>query len=549
MQLWTREHKPMVPRPYQEDALAALHHHVCNQPTNPCVVLPTGAGKSPVMAWAIERWAREYPPLRVVVLAHVKELVAQNADKMHKIWPEADIGIFAAGLGRRQVSHRITFASIDSVYQRWGEFEPFDLIIVDEAHRIPAKGEGKYRQFINGCRSVNRDLRVVGFTATPYRLSSGPICHRDHILQEVCYEANVSDLIGQSYLCKLRSKVGQHQPDLSGVKKQGGEYVVKSLAEAVDREKVVSEAVAEAVRILNAENRQGALFFCVDLAHCQHVSVELRRYGWEAPTLTSRTSHADRDQLVRSFIDGQLRAIANVNVLTEGFDATRTDAIVLLRPTQSKGLYSQMVGRGLRTDPRKTDCLVLDFSQCISAHGPIDCLDAGHADLATCAKCQEVFSRAIGECPVCGTPVPKRTPPAEAESAAERERRMHDARPSDRSILSGEPETINVSEVSVHRHVKPGSPDSLRITYRSGLSTYREWVCLDHGGYAAAKAAGWWRRRFGDPVPSVDQALADMFLAHKLTQATKAITVRRVGKYTEVSHVTLKDEPVYAHTA
>jgi DNA repair protein RadD len=548
MQLWTREHKPMMPRPYQEDALVALHHHVCNKPSNPCVVLPTGAGKSPVMAWAIERWAREYPPLRVVVLAHVKELVAQNADKMHRIWPEADIGIFAAGLGRRQVSHKITFASIDSVYQRWGEFEPFDIIIVDEAHRIPAKGEGKYRQFINGCRSINRDLRVVGFTATPYRLSSGPICHRDHILQDVCYEANVSDLIGQGYLCKLRSKVGQNQPDLTGVKKQGGEYVVKSLAQAVDKERIVADAVAEAVRILNAENRQGAIFFCVDLDHCAHVSAELRRHGWEAPPITSRTPHADRDRLVKAFTDGQLRAITNVNVLTEGFDATRTDAIVLLRPTQSKGLYSQMVGRGLRTDPRKPDCLVLDFAQCIGSHGPIDCLDAGEADLATCAKCQEVFSRAIGECPVCGTPVPKRAP-AEIEAAAERERRMHEARPSDRSILSGEPETIEVSEVTVARHVKPGSPDSLRITYRSGLNQYREWVCLDHGGYAAAKAAGWWRRRFGEPVPTVDQALADMFLAHKLATRTKSITVRRVGKYTEVSGVTLTDEPVYAHTA
>jgi DNA repair protein RadD len=207
-----------------------------------------------------------------------------------------------------------------------------------------------------------------------------------------------------------------------------------------------------------------------------------------------------------------------------------------------------MVGRGLRTDPRKPDCLVLDFAQCIGSHGPIDCLDAGEADLATCAKCQEVFSRAIGECPVCGTPVPKRAP-AEIEAAAERERRMHEARPSDRSILSGEPETIEVSEVTVARHVKSGSPDSLRITYRSGLNQYREWVCLDHGGYAAAKAAGWWRRRFGEPVPTVDQALADMFLAHKLATRTKSITVRRVGKYTEVSHVTLKDEPVYAHTA
>ena len=183
----------MQPRPYQREAIDALDAHLCSKATNPCVVLPTGSGKSPVMAWTIQRYKQDYPPFRCIVLAHVKELVEQNADKMRQVWPEAPIGIFAAGLRRRQRSQCITFASIDSVYDKADQFDPFDLVMVDEAHRIPARGEGKYRRFIQDAQLQNPNLRVVGYTATPYRLGCGPICHRDHVLNEIAYNANVRE--------------------------------------------------------------------------------------------------------------------------------------------------------------------------------------------------------------------------------------------------------------------------------------------------------------------------------------------------------------------
>jgi DNA repair protein RadD len=206
----------IIPRPYQEEALEALDRHVMHKDNNPCVVIPTGGGKSVLMAWAIQNWKRDYPPFRCIILAHRKELVAQNAAELAGLWPGGDIGIYSAGLGRRDETHSILFASIDSVWRKWGEFPAWDCIIIDEAHRIPARGEGKYMAFLKGCRIANKNLRIVGFTATPFRMGCGPICHRDHILNEVVYEANVGDLIAQGFLCRLRSKVGDVQPDLDG---------------------------------------------------------------------------------------------------------------------------------------------------------------------------------------------------------------------------------------------------------------------------------------------------------------------------------------------
>jgi DNA repair protein RadD len=522
-------------RPYQVETIEALHSHICNKQTNPCVVLPTGAGKSVVMGAQIGRWHEQAPWVRGCVLAHRKELIEQNAAKLKALYPDLPVGIFSAGLGRKDYDSPILFASIDSIYNKSGEFPPFDFLFVDEAHRIPPNGEGKYRTFIQGCQRFNRELRVVGWTATPFRMNVGSICHKDHILNEVCYEAKVTDLIAAGYLSKLRSKVGEAQPDLASVKRNsGGDYINNSLAAATNKDHVVSAAVSEAVRIMRAENRQSVVFFCVNVEHCIKVHKELARLGVHAPYLTGKTKRDDRDKLVRDFKARRINAVCCVNVLTEGFDAPHVDCIVLLRPTLSAGLFSQMVGRGLRLSSGKDCCLVLDFANCIDEHGPIDLLGSDQRVVtATCAECRESFSRAIRKCPECGWEIPKRE--VERIEQAERKVRMHGDKASGRSILSCEPETHKVDAVFVARHVKPGSPDSLKIQYRCGLSVFREWVCLDHPGYAGQKAQKWWQERLGrGPATSVNEALGDMFLSQKLLEWTKTITVRRNGKYFEV---------------
>lgn len=532
----------LIPYPYQEEACDALNSHLREKQTNPLVVIPTGGGKSFIMAYAINGWKRDYPPFRCIILAHREELVQQNAQELIDIWPEGDIGIYSAGLKRRDEEHSIIFASIDSVHRRWGNFAPWDVIMVDEAHRIPASGEGKYREFIKGSRISNPNLRVIGLTATPFRMS-GPICHKDHMLHEICYEANVGDLIQKGYLCKLRSKVGDVQPDLSGVKRNhNGDYVEKSLSEATNIPAVVTKAVASAVAHIRREGRKSVVFFCVDVPHCKQVSMELRKHGIDAPCVTANTPKDERKRIAERFKAGQLHAICNVNVYTEGFNAKCVDCIVILRPTLSKGLYVQMVGRGLRIHPSKSDCLILDYAHCIDEHGPIDCIDAGEVKLIECCGCGDVFSRAARICPHCQWAIPKQE--IERAEAEEREKKLHAAEVSRREILGRTPEVIAVDGVEVSRHKKDGAPDSIRVQYRCGLATFREWICLDHPGYAQQKARQWWWKRFGEEAKTitVDRALEDLFLSQRIAGATESITVVRNGKYTEIVDYKLKRE-------
>lgn len=527
----------MIPRPYQTEALAALRKHICEKESNPCVVIPTGGGKSALIAWAIQEWKKQCPWFRCVILAHRKELIEQNATELNTLYPGSGAGIFSAALERRDYEASILYASIDSVYKRSGDFMPWDVIMVDEAHRIPFSGEGKYRTFINGSKRFNKKLRVIGWTATPFRMAGGQICHADHILNEVCYEVKVTELIKDGFLCPLRSKVGVTQPELKNVKRNsGGDYILKSLAEATNRQKIVSSAIAEAARIVQLESRKSVIFFCVDIEHCKRVSFELQRHGIHAPFVTGKTKQHNRDRIVRDFKSGKLKAVCNVNVYTEGFNAQRVDCIVLLRPTLSPGLFSQMVGRGLRIHPTISDCLVLDFAGCIEEHGPIDLLGGAPTVLAVCAECRESFSRAIKICPTCGWEIPKQE--LDRLNAVELQKRLHGTKASKRSILSDEPEIHKVDAVHVNRHLKEGSFDSLRVQYRCGLSMFREWICLDHPGQAGILAQMWWRKRFGqknrNEKITVNNALQDLFLTQGLFEWTKTITVKRNGKYWEV---------------
>jgi len=529
----------LVPRPYQIEAQEALENHLKFKETHPCVVIPTGGGKSIMIGWALQKWKLDYPPLRAIVVAHRKELVSQNANEFKNLWPAVDVGIYSAGLNRKDIDHSITFASIDSVYKIANYFPPFDVLIVDEAHRIPLSEEAstsKYRRFIKDCKNINKNIRIIGFTATPYRMSGGAICHRDHILQEICYEANLCDLINQGYLCKLRSKVSEVQPDLSQVKRHKDDYVIKSLAAAVDVPNVVKQMVRSAVSILQQENRKSTIFYCVDIKHCHDVSMELRNYGYDAKIVTGKTPAKKRDRIVQEFREGRIKAICNVNVYTEGFNVQRVDSIVLARPTLSAPLFQQMVGRGLRIHSSKTDCLVLDYARCIETHGPIDQIEGGDVRLTTCEECGDTFSFAVRKCPNCGWIIPKRV--IDKADAEERERKMHEIRHSNLSILSEYPESIDVDSVMIHRHRKLGKPDSIKVQYRCGKSSFLEWICLDHGGLAEIKAKQWLLKRFNveyaNSLTVNDVIEHSNQIAEYLNRITKTITVVKKGKYFEI---------------
>jgi len=213
-------------RPYQLEAVEAIYRHLRERDDNPCVVLPTAAGKSLVMAQvckdAVGRWGG-----RVLILAHVKELLEQTRDKIRRVAPEMwmKTGVYSAGLKARDTECSIIVAGIQSVYKRACEFDPFDLIIIDEAHLVPPEGDGMYRTFLEDARKVNPNVRLIGLTATPFRMKSVLICAPENVLNDVCYEIGVKELILQGYLCPLITKASREKIDTSGLHVRAGEFV------------------------------------------------------------------------------------------------------------------------------------------------------------------------------------------------------------------------------------------------------------------------------------------------------------------------------------
>lgn len=522
----------LKPRPYQAEAVDACNEALLSSKDNPLIVLPTGAGKSFVMALLIQKWKKQYPPFRCMVLAHRKELVEQNGLELLDTDPMADVGFFSASMNRRDTINSIIFAGIDSVAKKANQFPKMDVLLIDEAHRIPVKGEGKYREFIANMKARNPAMRVVGLTATPYRMGIGQICHKDHILNSICYEANVGDLINDGYLCPLKTVDGDINLDLKGVKKTAGEFNLKDLASQVDKADVVSSAIGNALIHIADQERQSIIVFCIDIEHCKHVQEELEKHGIKAASVTGKTPKAERERLVEDFKAGKMKWMISVNVFFEGFNVRRVDCILMLRPTQSKGLWVQAVGRGLRLSPEKDYCLVLDYGENIFRHGPIDMPDDDEPKAITCHNCKNVFSKAVKKCPCCGWEVPKRKPP-ESRKIGEGERKMH-TKSTKGGLILNEPTWIDVEGVSVSLHRKMLKPDSVAIHYRlsNGLLA-KHWLCIDHGGWAAESAKDW-LIQYGFEANSTEEFL-QKYTGIDVFNKTKALRVRFDKKYLKIT--------------
>ncbi len=328
-------------RPYQSEAVAAVYDHLRHREDHPCVVIPTAGGKTPVMA-AICRDSVLQWNGRVLILAHVKELLEQAAEKLQlmapDLWPH--IGVYSAGLGSRDTEHPIIVAGIQSVYQRAAELGRFDLILIDEAHMLPPDGEGMYRTFLAEARVVNPDVRLIGLTATPYRMTTGRICGPEKILNHVCYEIGVRELIARGYLCPLKSKAGRRKVDTSELHLRGGEFIAGEVESLMDEDSLVRSACREIVDF--TQDRRSALIFAAGVAHAEHIQRVLRELGQECGLVCGDTLPFDRAETLRRFRARELKYLVNMNVLTTGFDAPNIDCVALLRPTNSPGLYYQM---------------------------------------------------------------------------------------------------------------------------------------------------------------------------------------------------------------
>lgn len=523
-------------RPYQREAVDSLYSWFSENGGNPLVVIPTAGGKSLVISTFIQEAIEQYPETRILVLTHVRELILQNYLELKNFWPAAPAGIYSAGLKRRDLRAQILFAGIQSIHKRAIDLQRVDLVLVDEAHLIPRSSNTTYRKFLGDLAVINPYIKVVGFTATPYRMDSGML-HRgeDAMFSDIAYEANILDLIKQGYLTRPVSKEAVAQIDTTGVTTRGGEFVQVDLEAAATHPEVVEAVAAEIVA--NGENRRGWIVFGCGVKHCQMLRDALRARGVTCESIFGDTPPAERDRVIADFKAQKIRALASMNVLTTGFNAKHVDLVALARPTKSTGLYIQIVGRGTRLFPGKEDCLVLDFGGNIQRHGPVDKpkvkgekkkggLREG-MPMKLCPHCEAQNDIRARECLDCGAPFPISVQTISTTAATI-------------GLLSedqAKPQWVDVTSVSYRLHQKPGKTPTLRVTYLCGFVQHNEWIALEHTGFPREKAVRWWKARA--PQVPVPNTIAEALTLTSALQKPHKIAVRPAGKYTEITGAVL----------
>ncbi|TLF50438.1 DEAD/DEAH box helicase [Halomonas urmiana] len=352
-------------RPYQHQAVTRVVEYFRAADDPAVVVLPTGSGKSLVIA-ELARLARG----RVLVLAHVRELVEQNHAKYQAYGLEADI--FSAGLGRKESGRQVVFGSVQSVVRHLERFDDgaFTLLVIDECHRVSSEKEASYRRVIDRLRHANPRLKVLGLTATPYRLGQGFIYHRHHhgmvrgdeacFFRDCVFEQPLRLMVRQGYLAEPRRiDAAVERYDFSALAPaSSGLFREEELNRVVAGNRATPGIIAEVIE--RARERQGVMLFAASVAHAEEILGYLP--AGEAALITGATPSAERERLIAAFKAREVKYLVNVAVLTTGFDAPHVDLIAILRPTESVSLYQQIVGRGLRLSPGKADCLILDYA-------------------------------------------------------------------------------------------------------------------------------------------------------------------------------------------
>ncbi|KQH86049.1 DEAD/DEAH box helicase [Vibrio furnissii] len=352
-------------RPYQTDSVKAVIHYFRQHATPAVIVLPTGAGKSLVIA-ELARLAKG----RVLVLAHVKELVEQNHAKYEGYGLKG--AIFSAGLGRKETDQQVVFASVQSVVRNLDAFKnQFSLLVIDECHRVPDEKSSSYQKVITHLLELNAGMKVLGLTATPYRLGMGWIyqyhtrglvrSEEPRFFRDCIFELPIRYLLDEGFLTPARlidAPVLSY--DFSQLKPANtGRYKESDLDLVIEQSKrATPQIVAQIIQL--AADKQGVMVFAATVRHAQEILSLLPES--ESDIVIGDTPSPERDAIIQRFKQRELKFLVNVSVLTTGFDAPHVDLIAILRPTESVSLYQQIVGRGLRLSPGKTECLVLDYA-------------------------------------------------------------------------------------------------------------------------------------------------------------------------------------------
>lgn len=542
-------------REYQEAAIKSLFKYLFeNSEKHPLVVAPVAAGKSLLIAEFIRRVHALYPRTRIVVLTSTKELLVQNSQELDEQYFGCDFGFYCASLNQKRLHNDVTFASIQSVYNKIGDFNRApEIIICDECHLISHKEATTYRKFFASVLAINPNCRIIGLTGTPFRADTGRLDDgHNRMFDGIAYEIGMDYMIEQGFWAKPVCPEIATKIDATGVSVRGGDYVVAELESKINTHEINDACVKELVE--KGVNRRKWLVFTAGVKHAFDVADEIRRAGISVEVVTGETPAAERDRIIEAFRRGEFRCLVNVAVLTTGFNVPDIDLLVFMRPTKSPVLYVQMTGRGVRPvyaagfdlstkDGRleaiaasiKPDCMIMDFGRVVESLGPVDQVSIkkkydgekpkgdGEAIMKICPSCgAECFAaqRYCYACSYCFIEL--------SQNAA------------NNAIVSRdiEPEWVEVFDTYFDRHQKEGGQPTMKVSYYTMRGVIREWVCFEHHVFEPGdkrrfgwnRAVEWHNARLeSEAVPNtIEDALARKY------PKPLRIFVRKKGEYYDV---------------
>jgi len=486
---------------YQREAIDAVYNYFSSgKKGNPILKIPTGGGKSLIQAEFIKEICHNWPTQRILCLAHVKELLQQNYDELIGQYPGADAGIYSAGIGKKQLRNQITFAGIQSIWDKSDRVGHVDLCFVDECHLIPSKSMGRYRQFLDNLKLINPKIKIIGLSATPWRLDGGDLCAgKDSIFSRTVYEVSITTLINEGALCDIYTADSSVTIDMSKLKTSQAthDYTDKSLRDVFESMESTRPALEEAIQL--AKDRRSWIVFATSVEHAHNISQILDENSISNKIITGETNKGDRAEFIEEFKRYEFRALISVSCLTTGFNAKNADCMICLRATQSSALWVQMVGRVLRSHPNKKEgALLLDYGKNIETHGPIEDIKppvrkegtSKKSPFRTCPECDtNEIPIGVKVCPECGF-----------EFVVNRSINIDERAAKGLEIISAkrqEPVWTDVQSISVSRHKsRLGKADTLKIDYYCGVSVFSEWLpdfkihryILDSGDVASSSS-------------------------------------------------------------
>lgn len=561
-------------RPYQIEAVERLWNYFANGGQgNPLLALPTGVGKSLIPPLFIQRAFKQFPNSRMAMFTHVKELVEQNRKALLRVWPIAPVGIYSAGLNQKDGFYPIVFGSIQTAYRNIERIGHRDILFIDECHLISPTRSTMYRDAIRKLKLINPYLKVVGLTATPFRMGQGRLTEATYskvddrisspIFTDLIYDLTTVEafnhLLDEYYLTPLIPRPTSVVIDVSDVREVNGDFVQQDLAVAYARQNITDRAIAESVAI--ARNRKAWIVFGAGIRNCEIITEKLNNVGISACCVHSDLTNEDRDSYLTAYKAGRFQAIVSNNILTTGFDHPAVDCIVDLRPTTSVVLHVQKYGRGTRPlfhpsysnemlqykEHRKAaielagkiNCLVLDFAGNTNRLGPINDpiipnpkrKGTGEIPIKICPQCGAYNHTIAKFCcdTTCGYEFPFRSKLKPQASTADIIRRP--GQPGSNTDV--QVSILDVDSMHAYLHKKAGKPDKVRIQYFCNIQTFNTWLGFepDEKSFVRHKSNEWWRQHAGDDCPLSTAEALDRI---KECRQTKQIRVLIGGKYPEI---------------